>query len=306
VDLKNINNIPRPNALSIGTDVADQAARPDVSAGGRLESHTPCHRCGYDLYKTSVHGQCPECGTIAAASIAGFLPLFSDEIWIAKVLSGVRRLVVSLAAAVLLVFLSMLLLASMSYSREAVTVYCFLLAGFTLWFFRAGWLLSTPDPKPEREGDCGRTRKLVRWALVAVASQGLADCAMLLGKNSLTEIGVAGYVESCVAQGIGIVWVYAHLQYLECLLRRMPDQGLSGAAKFLKWALSGIWTFQYVLEIIAMIGWYRPTGDVVIQSFVCSGMLAVAVGGFGYLIFLGFLHDALADLLRKARAMKCA
>lgn len=281
------------------TDAID----PDsVAPSRRIESHIPCHRCGYDLFKTLVHKQCPECGTIAAASIRGTLPLFEDEIWLARVLSGIRRLAITLVAGVLLLFLLVALLSSWEDVHEGIVVYCCLVACFIIWFVRTGFLLSTPDPSPLREGKLGKTRKLVRLVLILIAVQGFASCAMVVWKRMLVEISGIGAVETVLAQGIGIAWVYSHLHYLQHLLRRLPKQGLAKAAKFLKWALSGMWMFQYLLAIVGMLGWYGQAGSDVIQFSVCSGALAFAVGGLGYLIFLGFLQDAFADLLRKARA----
>jgi len=270
-----------------------------------VESHAACRHCGYDLHGLPADGRCPECGTAVASSLGESLLVFANPKWLESLFRGVLTLLIGLGLAVsLLVFL--LFFSDLLPLNNMVGVVCLVILFIICWCAVGAWFLSTPDPSGSGEPEYGMVRRIARWAIVLGALQGLLDIAAIYWGNSAISFSPFFefvFSETAWAQIIGVVGVFAHLQYLQMLTARTDDQTMSHLARSLKIALTVSWGILYLVTLLALLEFYLHVhGMDAALAFVA--MVAGLFGGLFalfYVFFLFALAGTLAGVISESR-----
>jgi hypothetical protein len=273
------------------TDSAN-VLRPLVEAPPTVTSHAICRHCGYDLHGLPADGRCPECGSGVGESLSAELLIFADPNLLATLVRGVRILLIGFGLVVVLFFI-----VGFAFVRSHSEDVCDAVleiggASIVCWCAVGSWLVSRPDPSGCGEREFGRSRKIARVALLLGAAQGLLDCAFVFGGRRLAIYLSFVGAETILAQVIGVVGVFAHLDYF-------PEYDLSQRARFLKSAL-GISGGILVLVIIVR----QPGGRSALRrglrtALACTGGLAIVplvIFVVMYLNLLGKLSARLRQL----------
>jgi hypothetical protein len=261
---------------------------------------TPCRLCGYNLRGLPSDGRCPECGAMVSASLGQYSLAFADPKWVTALLRGVRIYLVSFV----LLFVSFLALIPLTInSDEALLIFSASVLAFIGCFTIGGWLLSAPDPSGLGELEYGIARKIARWALILGTMQGLFDLTAICFADALPRWSEFVLLETWLAQIIGIVGIFSHLHYLQKLTLRIPDPDTSRWARFLKFALGGLWGFLYLWSLPK---WPHGTGLGSDLVYVCMGLasLFALVFGVSYLILMARLAGSLATIVYEGRAAR--
>ena len=263
-----------------------------------VQSHTHCRHCGYDLHGLSAEGRCPECGARVADSLGEALLVAADPKWLTSLVRGLHALLIGFGLVILLVIASVFIGSSPMFEDARLALFCLSVAGIICWFAAGGWALSTPDPSGQGEREYGTARKIARWALVLGALQGFLDCVALFYADRSFAIAQAVLSETALAQIVGVVGVFAHLQYLQKLMLRVPNRGFSASARTLKLVLPLLWGFFYLVTLLGMI---TPTVSVglLLGLALIIGLIGLLFG-LGYLGFLVSLERCLSGVLAEA------
>jgi hypothetical protein len=281
-------------------DLKSVAAAPVAVA-----SHAQCRQCGYDLHGLPADGRCPECGSVVAESLREELLDFADPRWLANLLRGVRMLVIGCGLAVAIVIF-LLLFGDRLPSNSSTGPICCAIGFIICWCVIGAWLLSKPDPSGLGEREYGVFRKIARCAAVLGAIQGLLDVGAIYWANSAPSFSEHVLTETALAQIIGVVGVFAQLQYFQMLSERTIDRVMPPFAKFLKIALTLSWGILYALTLVAFMEFHFHL-DFLDQTFRAIAVIDVLVGGFFLLFYPFFLFGlgaTLAGALREARKAK--
>jgi hypothetical protein len=270
-----------------------------------VESHALCRRCGYDLHGIPTDGLCPECGESVAASLRGNLLTAADPKWLASLLRGARMLLIGFVLCAVIGVIGAIT-SDDSPSDDVLAVLS--LSGILIicWCAEACLLLSKRDPSGLGEREYGRSRKIARAAMLLGAMQGVVDWMYVFGANRLVRYLPFIAVETMLAEAIGVVGVFAHLDYFQKLTRRMPHRRISGLAGFLKFAIAGAWALLYFGSVLFFLELQRRIMlgsklESILGLLVVIDLLLGLILGLIYLGFMVGLERFLAGVVREAR-----
>ncbi|MDP9172882.1 MAG: hypothetical protein M3O30_03340 [Planctomycetota bacterium] len=191
----------------------------------------PCRKCSCNLRGLMTDARCPQCGAPIAASVSCDLLRYCDPGWVTLLARGTKLII----AGVAVIFLSVIAGIALGISLRTKMAIYGSLAGLTgnLLMVAGSWLVTTPDPSGVGEDQYGTARKVIRITLLI----GIVNAVVHLAAKLSTlppEITHLLAVIGGLAGIIGVVGLFAELQYYEKLAERIPDPALSSRAKYLK------------------------------------------------------------------------
>ncbi len=218
-------------------------ANPDFGPDGRIASDIACRGCGYNLRTLSHDQLCPECGLPVARSVLGDLLRYSDPAYVRTLSRGawltLAPIIFGLFAAAFGFVLSVVLTASGGGSGGlGVVVFVSSIAQLigSLIGVIGAWWLTTPDPSALGEERYGRYRRIVRVTLLI----GLPSAFF----NSIVNVTLPPMIDllftliGLVAELAWLVGLFCLLLYLQHLALRIPNEGLSSRAQWVRWVLA--------------------------------------------------------------------
>jgi hypothetical protein len=190
---------------------------------------------------------------------------FSQPQWLETLRSGVNLIVFGVLIYIFGVFFAVSAAAT-SHNALPVTILTVLYAGMTLL---GSWRLTAPDPSGLGEDQYGTSRKVIRIGL----GFSLANQMIALLRTQLMYLAVDPQLityATLLIELVGIVAIFAELDYLKKIALRFPDQKLSARAAFLMYALS-----LSQLGLVALRVWrnFAP-----FSRAAASGIPALVVG----------------------------
>ncbi|MGE0480194.1 MAG: hypothetical protein AB7Q17_06945 [Phycisphaerae bacterium] len=256
-----------PNAASAAADAylnpISEATLFD--SAGVIAIDLPCRGCEYNLRGLPRDSRCPECGIPCGLSTHGDLLRFADPDWLRKLSRGISYLLWGILVAVLANVAGGALGAVTSPVMAAVVG----IVGSLLGVYGA-WLVTERDPSGLGEDRYGRTRRIIRFALIVGLFAGVIQVlahTLPLTTPILILLGLLG-----LACGlIGIVGEYCKLVYFEKLALRIPDYGLSRRASVVRRWLIVIWALMLIAGAVGALfaiagGARRATVGVTVQG----------------------------------------
>jgi MFS family permease len=209
--------------------VAHVTQPPAVDAAGVVTGEVPCRKCGYVVRGLSVTARCPECGAPVGVAVHGDLLRYSEPQWLQGLSTGAAFCFWGILAAVAIGFVGGILAQVVGPWVGPLTG----IAGNVVYLYGA-WLLTQPDPSGLGENKYGRSRQIIRVALVTgVFSQFLQFVVLTTAPSP--ELMVAFGVVATAAGLFGVVGQFAMMRYLDRLAQRIPDPTLSRSARTLFW-----------------------------------------------------------------------
>jgi hypothetical protein len=275
-----------------------------VDGAGLVVADLPCRKCSYNLKAMSVTGRCPECGAPVGVAVHGDLLRYSDPQWLRDLSKGAG-----------LAFWGVFIAAAVSVAGGVIAQMTVPLispiatiAGGLVYLYGA-WLLTQPDPSGLGEDRYGRSRQIIRVALLVGLLDGVVD-GLHVSTAPPPAFRIALGVISVAAGLVGVVGQFATLRYLERLTLRIPDSGLSKNARVVFWGYGlSLAVMVFTGGLAAGMGYAGassgapPAGGLlgVIVAAGCVAAIAVlAALGFG-IVFLVLLYR-----LKRAFAQQAA
>lgn len=235
-------------------------------------------------------------------SVNGDLLRFSDPRFIATLHRGVRLILWGILVGVIGVIMAIAVSVISRPAMSSPAVRLLPLAGAVLNIIGA-WLLTTPDPSGIGEDRYGTARKVIRFALLAdIVNQ-------VISFGNQLPVPPAAYtvlqVITALCSLVGLIGMFAQLQYLEKLAFRLPDQSLSDRARQVKWGYSLAYGVIVLVRIpVLLLGRGGPRGSGVAMTVGCVGGIAgivMLVYAITYLFLLINFSRALAHNAELAR-----
>lgn len=258
-------------------------AEPAASPAGVVTADLPCRKCSYNLRGLSLEGRCPECGAAVGLSVQGDLLRYSDPTWVRKLQRGAKFIVYGVVVIVLGVIAGVILGMSGGIGSRSQVLLTGLvgLLGYGL-IVVGSWLLTEPDPSGIGEDQYGTSRKIIRIALAVGVLNMFLDFVTNLSPvppGVFTLLQVLQFAFGIV----GIVGLFAQLQYLKKIALRIPDAQLAGRAHFLTYAIAISYGLLLLLALVMAVvasnlaaGGGGPGGGV--AAFGCGlGIVALVV-----------------------------
>jgi hypothetical protein len=207
----------------------------------------PCRRCGHDLRGLSSADRCPNCGAAAGFTLEGELIRYADIEWQRALASGTRLVIAGALVIVggamiglIAVVVELFMPGKPSGRVGLITIVAGLALGYLL-SLRGYWKLTRRDPSGAGEARYGRSRRVARWGLVigvVGAEVGfMRGFAVGAGWTASTSEAVIAEVIIALSTLAVIVGLFAQLDYLRKLIRRLRDGKLAARADFLLYAL---------------------------------------------------------------------
>jgi hypothetical protein len=258
-----------------------------------LDQDVGCRKCKYNLRGLAGTSSCPECGTPVEFSTRGDLLHFSDPAWVSDLQTGIWCILLGIIMIVMGVVAGMLI--RMQNIRVDLSVAATIFsAGAAILHFYGAWLLTAPDPSGLGEDRYGTSRKLIRITLMFGILHHVV--ALLTMSHALSpNVHALTVAVGWVALLASVAGIFAMLNYLGKLARRIPDEDLAVRAERL------VVAFAIPLSIMAFFGLIAFASDgefaSIMMLFGCVVvlcLLAFLVIGSWYLAFLANLAGAFA------------
>lgn len=206
-----------------------------------------CRKCGYNLRGLSIDARCPECGIAVAVSTSGDLLRYCDPQWVSLLARGAGLMLKGIAVIFLGTIGAIILGAALGPKGPIIALVA--IVGGDLMIVAGSWLLTTPDPSGVGEDQYGTARKVIRVTLLI----GVGDTLIDLVTTSIAvplDISRVFKVIGGVAAVVGVVGLYAELEYLQKLAARIPDYSLSSRAGYLKSGLPACYLIMVVWSLL--------------------------------------------------------
>jgi hypothetical protein len=166
-----------------------------------------------------------------------------------------------------------------------------------LLMLAGSWLLTEPDPSGLGEDKYGRSRKIIRFALVVGLINTVLENVLRTGAIP-PDLRLTVQVFNGIAAIIGLIGYFAMLNYLSKLALRIPDQVLAGRARTIMYGIGvsyGIIIVFGIFMAIAGRAMGTAAGSPAPMMFAgCIMMIAVIV-----LLIFGIRYILLLDSLRR-------
>jgi hypothetical protein len=260
----------------------------------------PCRKCSYNLRTLPIAGTCPECGAPVGVSVYGDLLRYSDPGWVRKLATGTRLILINIFVVIGLMMIGMIFAVLRVIAPHSGGLLLIELVSFAANFvgFVGAWLLTERDPSGIGEDQYGTVRKVIRITLLF----GVASAFITIAFN-ITVLPPAGSqllgVINGLLQIVGIVGVYAQIQYLEKLALRLPDQRLSERANTLKVWLCGSYGAFLIIGVIENVSiMARGRAGAAMGPMMVVGCVAALLGI--PLLVLGIMYILMIDRFRAA------
>ena len=266
-------------------------------AAEAVNEDIPCRKCAYNLRSMRTDGRCPECGTSVWVSLQGTLLRYSDPNWVETIRRGFARMIAGITIVVAAMILA-IILSAMRLFNVVSLVQLVGIAGWLIYMWGI-WLITEPDPSGLGEDQYGTSRKIIR---VGVVCQAVGQVLEFVQEDRMPPGAALLLTIVAVLLGIvGLVAIYAQLQYLQKLALRIPDLKLSQRSGFLKLAI----VISYGTLIVSGLGVVLlggGVGSVVFGLGAALGGLALLVFALMYLRLLGRMKKSFQEQVLVARA----
>jgi hypothetical protein len=230
-------------------------------------------------------------------SVRGDLLVFSDPLYVAKLLKGTKMIMASLLLAVLLVVLTIVTLAArMPGALQLVSI---LGLGVTGLFLLGWWMLTERDLAQLSSNKGEKARRGARVALLAVGGTALvAPLLYLIGTGNIFLSLVVG-LANFVAMGIGF---YSGMLYIRGLAPRVPSKRAVRRADTLM-VLLGVVMGMFLLGAAGGVGFVASEGSAVaVDVFVLvAGITSLSTLIMYYNLF-SWLRKDLMGIVEAQRA----
>ncbi|HEX8521661.1 MAG TPA: hypothetical protein VF669_05340 [Tepidisphaeraceae bacterium] len=271
-------------------------------AVGVVEQDAPCRKCGYNLRGLDLRGRCPECGTPVGLAIHGQLLKYSDPAWVGTLARGVRLIIAGLALMVAAILVNMVL--SIVVPPTQMLPMLLLPMGLVVMYLLSligSWLLTSPDPSGIGEDRYGRSRKIIRFSLLV----GLASTVLSLGARfgSLPpQVMTAIQTITILASLVGVVGMFAQLDYFQKLALRIPDQKLAGRASILKYSLGISYAVVVFMQFVILLGAWGGSRRLLDLFAPIAGIagLVLLFSAIAYLLLLEKLGKRFAEAAKES------
>jgi hypothetical protein len=277
-----------------------------VDSAGVVVADLPCRQCAYNLKAQPVTGRCPECGAPVGVAVHGELLRYGEPAWLRGLSKGATLAFVGVFAAI---FASVAGGFVASFTTPLIAPVAAFAGG--LVYVWGAWLLTAPDPSGLGEDKYGRSRQIIRVALLVGALDSIID-AILVAAAPRPDLRLTLQIVSGVVNLVNLVGQFATFWYLRRLVLRIPDPGLAGLARVVFWgyglSLAAIVLMGGVFAVAGFAsGAFRPgsqaPGGGVIGVFAAAGCVMglafLGVLGFG-IVFLVLLYRLRVAFARQA------
>jgi hypothetical protein len=277
-----------------------------VDSAGVVVADLPCRQCAYNLMAQPVTGRCPECGAPVGVAVHGDLLRYGEPAWLRGLSKGATLAFVGVFAAI---FASVAGGVVASFTTPLIAPVAAFAGG--LVYVWGAWLLTAPDPSGLGEDKYGRSRQIIRVALLVGALDSIID-AILVAAAPRPDLRLTLQIVSGVVNLVNLVGQFATFWYLRRLVLRIPDPGLAGLARVVFWgyglSLAAIVLMGGVFAVAGFAsGAFRPgsqaPGGGVIGVFAAAGCVMglafLGVLGFG-IVFLVLLYRLRVAFARQA------
>jgi hypothetical protein len=217
----------------------EPAAAPDDAVPDGL----PCVRCGYALTALPTDGDCPECGTEIATSLAGDRIADADPRWLDLLQHGLRLLALGTMTALVafcafaLILVASILIELVTVRPAAVELVTELVLTGLSWtipigFIAAavgGWLVTTAEPRDAELEQPRDARPIARWGPALAVGCGVTAAILrstLPAPHDLIGPWIAG-LGVPLGAGLGLA---ALAERFRQLVIRVPDVALADRA----------------------------------------------------------------------------
>ncbi|HYE17738.1 MAG TPA: hypothetical protein VEA69_04800 [Tepidisphaeraceae bacterium] len=252
-----------------------------------IQQDLPCRKCQYNLRGLTASGRCPECGTAVGYSLQGDLLRYCNPSWVDTLKTGTGLAVWGILT---IIFGVVMAVAVPMIGQSIGAVQFGLIGGGVVvligWILNLiGWFMATqPDPTGMGEERYGAARQLVRISITVQVLATLASLIVLLTAGPF-EGGMISIVLNVISNIASAVAIIAQCRYLSMIALRIPDQGASGQAHFLMYALGIVYSLMAAIQLLGLFGGGAVAGGVSRQG---AGAIA-CVGGLVALAMLVFL-----------------
>jgi hypothetical protein len=167
-------------------------------------------------------------------SALGNLIRYSDPRWVRTLQRGARFIIYGIAVIIIGTLIGAFIAAAVG-AAGVVLLGIVIVGGYVL-FLSGWWQLTEPDPSGIGEEQYGTARKIIRIALIlGVINQVLN---IIVGAAAPPpSVRVAIQIIGFMIGIVGVIGIFAQLQYLGKLALRIPDDNLAARARFLMFAL---------------------------------------------------------------------
>jgi hypothetical protein len=246
-----------------------------------------CRKCGYNLRGLGTDARCPECGVAVAASISGDLLRYCDPDWVALLAQGSKIII----AGFIVIFLGIITSIALFFAigpGSSVVGPLGIFAGNVLIVI-GSWLITTPDPSGVGEDKYGTVRKTIRVTLLIGAINTLIAMIVQFAPPPPMAAQMI-FVIGEVAGIVGVVGLFAELQYYEKLADRIPDPRLSKRARFLKKWFPGLSLVFFIGgNVMRLLIRNTPPNTIffAFAPFLTLIEIATLIAGLVYLLMIG-------------------
>ena len=112
------------------------------------------------------------------------------------------------------------------------------------------------------------------------------------------------FFETVLAQIIGVVGVFSHLQYLQMLTAHTSDGTMSEAARFLKIPLTIAWGLLYIITVLSLLEFYPYGIGLLLLLLAALGILFGALFSVLYMLYLISLAGTFSGIVREAQSRR--
>jgi hypothetical protein len=235
-------------------------------------------------------------------AIHGQLLKYSDPAWVGTLARGVRLIIAGLALMVAAILVNMVL--SIVVPPTQMLPMLLLPMGLVVMYLLSligSWLLTSPDPSGIGEDRYGRSRKIIRFSLLV----GLASTVLSLGARfgSLPpQVMTAIQTITILASLVGVVGMFAQLDYFQKLALRIPDQKLAGRASILKYSLGISYAVVVFMQFVILLGAWGGSRRLLDLFAPIAGIagLVLLFSAIAYLLLLEKLGKRFAEAAKES------